>query len=62
MEAEQKTGVEDALASPTAAATFEEPPSEAEVWLISGPFLYAMQPTGLMTSKLSKRPEIHTLA
>ena len=31
VEAEQKTGVDDALASPTAAATFEEPPSEAEV-------------------------------
>ena len=31
VEAEQKTGVEDALASPTAAAKFEERPSESEV-------------------------------
>ena len=33
VEAEQMTGVEDALASPTAAARFEEPPSESEVRL-----------------------------
>ena len=33
VEAEQKTSVEDALASPTAAAKFEEPPSESEVRL-----------------------------
>ena len=31
VEAEQETSVEDALASPTAAAKFEEPPSESEV-------------------------------
>ena len=31
IEAEQMTGVEDAAASPTAAAKFEEPPSESEV-------------------------------
>ena len=33
IEAEQMTGVEDAAASPTAAAKFEEPPSESEVML-----------------------------
>ena len=33
VEAEQMTGVEDALASPTAAARLEEPPSESEVRL-----------------------------
>ena len=37
IEAEQKTGVEDALASPTAAAKFEEPPSETEVWPMRRP-------------------------
>ena len=31
VEAEQKTGMEDALVSPTAAAKFEQPPSETEV-------------------------------
>lgn len=40
VEAEQKTSVEGALASPTAAAKFEEPPSESEVRVHQAPEVY----------------------